>query len=539
MKKLFALFLILAVAGAVFAGGSKEAPAPAKQETPAPAKEEAPKATAAAKEIKNPEVFIRAAYGDADSLDPAKAYDNASGGCIDNLYETLVTYKGSSATDFVPVLAEMVPTVANGGISKDGKTYKFKIRKGVKFHSGNPLTAEVAAYSFKRNLVTDPDGGPMWMLFEPLFGTYGSRDDDGKLVLTLAQLNQAIQVQGDYVVFNLKAPFAPFLSIMAFYANSILDKDFVIANGGWDGTQEDMARVNAPEEGKETLYDKASGTGPYKLARWEKGVEVVFERFDGYWGPKPAMKQGIYKVVEEWSTRKLMLLQGDVDSVLVDPLYYAEMRKEPGLKVYKNLTDLGNRGINFNMKIEATDNPYIYSGKLDGNGVPADFFADKNVRMGFISCFDMEDYLRDIIDNAGIEAATPICSGLPFYNPDLKRHPFDLKKAEEYFKKAWGGQVWAKGFQLDLLYNTGNEVREHAMKMLAENIIRLNPKFKTVPAAWSGPPTWTCSARSGCPSSTSAGAPTIPTRTTSCTPTCTPRACTAAAPATATPRRTS
>ncbi len=485
MKKLFVLFLVLAVSGAVFAGGKKEAPAPApaKEEAPAaaPAKEEAPKATAAAKEIKNPESFIRVGYGDADSMDPCKAYDNVSGGCIDNIYETLITYKGSSATEYVPALAEQVPTLENGLITNGGKTYKFKIRKGVKFHSGNPLTPEVAAYSFKRNLVTDPDGGPMWMLFEPLFGTYSSRDDDGNIVLTLDQLDQAIQVQGDYLVFNLKDVFAPFLSILAFYANSIVDKDFVIAHGGWDGTQEDIARVNGPEEGKETLYDIASGTGPYKLTRWEKGVEVVFDRFDGYWGPKPAIKQGIHRNVEEWSTRKLMLLQGDADSVLVDPMYYAEMEKEPGIWVYKGQTDLGNRGINFNMAIEASDNPYIYSGKLDGSGVPPDFFADKNVRLAFVHAFDMAVYIRDIIDNAGIPTATPICSGLPFYNPDLKQLPFDLKKSEEYFKKAFGGQLWQKGFQIDLMFNTGNEVRENSMKMLAENINSLNPKFKATP----------------------------------------------------------
>ncbi len=488
MKKLFILFLVLAMAGVAFAGGAKEAPkpAPAKQETPAPAKEEAPKATAAAKEIKNPEVFVRAAYGDADSLDPCKAYDNASGGCVENLYDTLITYKGSSTSEFLPMLAEQVPTVENGLISEGGTVYKFKIRKGVKFHSGSTLTPEGVAYSFKRNMVTDPDGGPMWMLYEPLFGIGGdnsSRDGEGKVDVTLADLDKHIQVQGDYVVFKLAGPYAPFMAILAGYWSAVVDKDFVIANGGWKGTQEDIARVNGPEEGKETLYDKASGTGPYKLNRWEKGVEVVFDRFDGYWGPKPAIRQGILKVVEEWSTRKLMFLQGDADSALVDPMYYAEMDKEPGLKVYKAQTDLGNRGINFNMQINATDNPYIFSGQLDGNGVPADFFADKDVRLGFCYAFDLDTYLNQIIANAGINCPTPICSGLPFFNPNLKNLPFDLKKAEEHFKKAFGGQLWAKGFQMDLTFNAGNEVRENTMKMIAEALTSLNPKFKVAARA--------------------------------------------------------
>ncbi|TFG59661.1 MAG: ABC transporter substrate-binding protein [Spirochaetales bacterium] len=465
----------MAVAFAVFAGGKQESgsKAPAAEPT-----KEAPKTTAPAKEIKNPDTFVYAAYGDIDSLDPAKAYDNASGGAITNIYDTLIDFASGSTEKFVPGLAAEVPTAANGLISNGGKTYKFPIRKNVKFHSGNALTPEGVAYSFKRALVTDPDGGPMWMLFEPLFGTYGSRDDDGNVILTLAQLDQAIQVQGDSVVFNLKAPFSPFLSIITYNAMSVIDKDFAIAHGAWNGTQADIARINMPEEGKETLYDTASGTGPYKLVRWEKGVESVYERNEDFWGPKPALKRAITKIVEEWSTRKLMLLQGDADFVVVDPMYYEEMDKEAGLKVYKKLTELSNRGINFNMKITSTDNQAIGSGKLDGKGIPMDFFADKDVRLGFAYAFDFDTYNKEIIKGNGIPAPTPICSGLPFFNPALKLYPFDLKKAEEYFKKAWGGKVWANGFEFEMEFNTGNEVREQTLKMLAETVMSINPKFK-------------------------------------------------------------
>jgi peptide/nickel transport system substrate-binding protein len=473
MKKLLILLLILAVAGFAFAGGAKE-----KEEAPAPAMEEAPKAEVAAKTIKNPDTFIYAAYGTVDSLDPAKAYDNASGGCIYNIYETLVYYEGGSTEKLVPILATQVPSASNGLITNGGKTYTFPIRKGVKFHSGNALTPEGVAYSFKRHLVIDADGGPMWMLFEPLFGTYGSRDGDGNIVLTMEMLDKAIQVKGDSVVFNLAKPFAPFLTILAYGACSVIDKDFAIAHGDWNGTAADIARVNGPEEGKEPLYEIASGTGPYKLVRWDKGSEMVFERFDGYWGPTPAMARAIYRVVEEWSTRKLLLLQGDVDYGLVDPMYYNEMLLEPGIKVYEGLTELSNRGINFNMAIISTDNPAIGSGKLDGKGIPPDFFSDKNVRLAFTYAFDFDTYNEQIIQGNGIPAATPICAGLPYFNAALKAYPFDLKKAEDYFRKAWGGKVWQNGFEFDMLFNTGNEVREQTLKMLAENVMSLNPKFK-------------------------------------------------------------
>jgi peptide/nickel transport system substrate-binding protein len=441
----------------------------------------------AADTIKNPDTFIYAAYGTIDSLDPAKAYDNASGGCLQNIYEGLIDYKGSSTSEFVPVLATKVPTVANGGISKDGKTYTFDIRKGVKFHSGNPLTPEVVAYAFKRNLIVDCEGGPMPLVFEPLFGigttSTDIKGDGSNQKVSLADLDKAIEVKGNTVVFHLVQPYAPFIAVLAGYWGSVIDMKFAQAHGDWDGTQAGIAKANRPEQGKEILTEIASGTGPYKLGRIDKATEVVFERFDGYWGPKPAMAKAMLKIVEEWSTRKLMLLQGDADYALVDPMYYAEMDKEPGIKRYPasgqgQLVELGNRGISFNQKIAATDNPYLYSGKLDGEGVPPDFFADKNVRMAFTYAFDKPTYLKDINKGFGIAAETPIPSGLPFFNPDLKPYPYDLKKAAEYFKKAFGGQLWEKGFQLDLTFNTGNEVREQTMKMLAESISSINPKFK-------------------------------------------------------------
>jgi peptide/nickel transport system substrate-binding protein len=440
-------------------------------------------AFAQTKTIKNPDTFIYVAYGTIDSLDPSKAYDNASGGLLQNLYEPLIDYKGASTSEFVPILATTVPTVKNGLISNGGKTYRFPIRKGVKFHSGNALTPEIVAYSFKRNLVVDCSGGPQPLIYEPLFGIGTSSTDilgDGSnKPVTLALLNQAIQVKGDSVVFNLKGPYAPFLAVLCGYWGAVVDRDFAIAHGDWKGTQEDIARVNRPAVGAEPLTAIASGTGPYKLVRMDKATEAVFERFDAYWGPKPAMAKAIYKIVEEWGTRKLMLLQGDADYVLVDPMYYAEMEKEPGVKVAKgNLTEIGNRGIDFNQRIAATDNPYIYSGKLDGNGVPPDFFSDKNVRLAFTYAFNKPVYLKDINKGFGIAAETPIPSGLPYFNPELKAYPFDLKKAEEHFKKAWGGKLWEQGFQLDLTYNTGNEVREQTMKLLAEAITGLNPKFK-------------------------------------------------------------
>ena len=475
MKKLLIAVLMITVAFSVFAGGGKE------DKSAAPAAPAAP-ATPVVEKIKNPDTLVYATYGTIDSLDPCKAYDTASWTNMTQLYDTLITFKGKSTSEFVPLLVEEIPTVANGGITNGGKTYRLKIKKGIKFHSGNILTPADVEYSFERNMVLDPDAGPNWIWYQLFIkGLYGSRDDNGKVVVKFADIDKAVQVDGDYVVFNLLTPTPYFLGVLAGQWANIVDKKFSIEHSDWDGTAAGMAAANNPEAGKEPLYDIESGTGPYKLGRWEKGVELTVVRNDNYWGKKPAIAKGIYKVVSEWSTRKLMLIQGDADMAQVDSPYYKDMDKEvdkAGLVAYRDLATLNVSGFGFNQKVTGVDNPLIYSGKLDGNGIPTDFFADANIRKAFTAAWDEDTFINDIQNGYAIDPITPVVKGLAYKRTDQIRPPMDLDKAAEYFKKAFGGKVWDVGFKMDILYNTGNDVRQFGSKLLAENIMKINPKFQ-------------------------------------------------------------
>ncbi len=451
MKKLaVSVFVLLAAAGVVF---------------PAPA-------------IKNPDTLIYANISDVVSLDPAVAYDNASWSVTAILYDRLLDFKGADLGQFVPKLAAEVPTLANGGISKDGRTYTFKIRPGVKFSNGYPLTADDVAYTFKRAMITDPDAGPAWVWYQLFLGSGGSRDNDGKITVAWKDIDAAIQAKGSTVVFKLASPYPAFLSVIAGKWASILSKQWVTEQGGWDGTDGTWQSFNNPPTGKETLFDIAMGSGPYKLVRWDKKVELDFVRNDGYWGARPAIKNGVYKVVDDQATRKLMLLQGDADVIYVPATNFPEMANEKGITIYKNLPSIDTAGAHFNLAINAKDNPAIYSGKLDGNGVPPDFFADKNVRLGFIYAWDEKTEIQDGFNGNAMDPVTFIPKGLPFKNTKLESKPHDMAKAQQYFQQAFGGQLWDKGFKFDLLYNSGNLERETAAKILAENVMSLNPKFQ-------------------------------------------------------------
>ena len=200
-------------------------------------------------------------------------------------------------------------------------------------------------------------------------------------------------------------------------------------------------------------------------------------RNDDYWREPAKLKRVIFKVVPEWTTRKLMLLAGDADYVYVPRAHIKELEGVEGIRVYKDLPTLTLAAMFFNFKI-SPDSPYIGSGKLDGKGIPPDFFSDINVRLGFAHLFDAEKYIQEALLGEARQPGSPIVEGLPFFDPNEPKYSYDKEKAEEYLKKAWNGELWEKGMELTIFYNVGNEERKIAADMLMWELVRLNPKFK-------------------------------------------------------------
>jgi len=476
-KKTFVLcivFLLLMVGTGTLFAGKKEEPAAPAEKAEKPAEKPAP----AKKPVKNPGTIIYARYGTVQSLDPHRAYDTSSGEAVMNMYDTLVAFDGSATDSFVPVIAEKVPSVENGLIKDGGKTYIFPIKSGITFHNGDELVPEDVEYTFERALVTDQDGGPVWMFFEPLLGVAGSRDGDGNITIDIDDIMNAVEVDGRNVIFHLSDPYPPFITILAQYWSGIMNKDWMVANGAWDGKSDGWEKYNNPDQGTETLYNVVMGTGPYKLVKWEPGVEISMTRFDGYFDRPVGVRNVVIKIVEEWTTRKLMFTAGDADIVQVDTMYWPEMERVEGATIYKDLPRIENTAVFFNFDINMEANQAVWSGKLDGEGIPSDFFNDPNVRKGFAHAFDHDTYVKDAFLGYAETPNSPVPKGLPYRDDSLPIYEYDMRKAEEHLKKAWGGQVWEKGFKLSILYNTGNDQREIACQMIEENVESLNPKFQ-------------------------------------------------------------
>jgi len=424
--------------------------------------------------FKNPGTFVSLTIGTIDSLDPAWGYDTSSGEQMQYIYDTLVFFDREKTDEFVPALA------TEWEFDSESVSWHFKIRDGVKFHEGGDLTLEDVEYSFERAMVQNRRGGPIWMIFLTLLGGYSSDD--------FAAMTGAVEVEGDEVVFYLSdaAYKIPFLQIICNPWGSIVDKEWCIAQGDWDGTEETWQDYRRPAHGTTKLHKKTNGTGPWKLNLWEPGEQIKLEKFDDYWGDPVAFDWVITQVVTEWTARKLALLNGDADHVDVPRQYIGELLDIEDLNKYQDLPELVNVCMHYTWDI-AEDSPYLGSGQLDGEGIPKDFFSDEHVRKGFCYAFDYETFIKDAYLGEAERRGGPIVDGLLGFNPDASMYEFDLDKAEEHLKAAWGGELWEKGCKFTIFYNVGNEMRLTASDILAANLASLNPLFQVSvqPVQWS------------------------------------------------------
>jgi len=429
--------------------------------------------------IKNPGTVVELQFGDIVTLDPATSYDIYSEEPIwPNVYETLIMYSGSSLDKFQPMLATEVPSLANGLISADGLTYTFPIRKGVHFHDGSLMTPEDVVYTTQRFMLQDQAGGPAWLFLSPLLGVDSTRDANGKFQVAYADVARAVSVKGDAVVFRLKKPFAPFLTIVAAWS-FVMPKAWAAAHGDWDGSSNTWQKYNNPKTEDRYEFDHMNGTGPFKLERWDRQAkEVDLVRHDGYWRDPAALQRVVIRSVPEFTTRRLQLQQGDADLVVAAQNQVSQLRGIPGTILQDNLPQIAVQTLQFNYKIDAQANPDVGSGKLDAAGIPPDFFADIHIRRGFAYAFDYAANLSGAYGGKGVLPNGPIIQGLLGFDSTVPVYRTNKDKAIAEFKEASGGKVWDTGFKFTIPYTAGNTARQVGAQIVKDTIGALNPKFQ-------------------------------------------------------------
>ncbi|MHA3916035.1 ABC transporter substrate-binding protein [Halovulum sp. GXIMD14793] len=219
---------------------------------------------------------------DITTADPAQSFEFTGMEMTRNIYNKLVTYDPMDLdAGYQPDLAE------SWEVSEDGKTITFTMREGVKFHSGNPVTADDAAYSLRR--VIKLNKTPAFILtqfgFTPENVDEMIRVEDGKLKITTDQ-----KYATSFVLNCLTAGIGAIVDMKTVEENAV------------DG---DM--------GNTWLATNSAGSGPYKLVSWKPNESVTLQSNPDYYGGAPAMERVITRHVQESASQRLLLEKGDID----------------------------------------------------------------------------------------------------------------------------------------------------------------------------------------------------------------------------------
>jgi peptide/nickel transport system substrate-binding protein len=216
-------------------------------------------------------------------LDPHGAYDPGSGLILSGVFESLIRQKPGNGTQLEPWLAESWQ--ANDNLS----SWTFRLRQGVIFHDGTPLTAEAVRESFERLFAVG-------LAPSNVLGRF------------IASADQIMAVDEHTVRFDLGRPQRHFdVAMAAPFGTAILNVAAAIHHEvdgdhgrGWSQTN-----------------NEGLGTGPYRVASFEPQVGAVLERFDGYWGGWAGdhFDQIVIRVVPEAETRRQLIEQGEADIV--------------------------------------------------------------------------------------------------------------------------------------------------------------------------------------------------------------------------------
>ncbi|MGV3490994.1 MAG: ABC transporter substrate-binding protein [Devosia sp.] len=483
--------------------------------------------TAVQAQTKNPDTLVFLWTDDVQSFDPAYIGTTPSSYGPLNVYSRLLNYNGTQIAEFVPGLSTEVPTTDNGLIveSDDGSiSYTFPIREGVFAHKVGlkgadgaitwklydelteeekatiepgygTITPEDVKYSLMRAMLQ----GESWManaVTEMItagkytnVGAWGAdlagketidEVDEAGLVALYDALSAKIVVDGSNVTLKLDSSFPATLGVIALpFATSIVDKEWTVDHGGWPGTADTWKAFYKPAVGDGPLFADENGTGPFMLEEWDQAAKsITLKRFEGYWNGAPALERVVIRTVPEWTTRRLQLEAGDADVVATPIEFLDEMAKKEGIKVTDRLPQVFGRGLFFAWPLQATDNPAIGSGQLDGNGIPPDFFGDIDVRKGFNYAQDYNLLIEQVMLNKTVQMRGPTVRGLMGYREDSPVYSYDPAKATEHFQKAFGGELWEKGFTFTVFLAEGNSSSLAAVQVLQQNLARINPKFR-------------------------------------------------------------
>ncbi len=307
-----------------------------------------------------------AVIADMGSMDPFR--DNSSVGVQvqGHLFDPLVDFRGPDFTQ--------TPLVAERWENPDASTWRFHLRKGIKFHDGKELTADDVKFSVEL--------------------AQASPTAKAKV----ANVTDVVVVDKHTVDVKTQGPAASLL-----------------ANLGWIYI---LPKADYQARGADAFSIKPIGSGPYKLERWDKGQRIVLAAFDGYWGGQKSPARIVLRPIPEASTRFAEFLTGGVDLIQDLPVENVKQVKES--KDLQVVEGKGIRQIFFPMNSKA-DTP----------------LKDRRVRQAINFAIDREGIVRDVLQGFGEPRTGPFGVRQMGYNAEAaKAAAYNPEKAKALLREA-------------------------------------------------------------------------------------------------------
>lgn len=311
------------------------------------------------------ELIVATAY-DAKSLDPHAVNEVAASNIMVQMYNTLVALDENG---------ELIPSLAESFEQVDDVTYKFTIKQGVKFHNGEEFTVDDAVFSLKRAAEAPA-----------IANLFGDIDPNGFEVIDDTNFTVKLKAPNTSFLYNLMLP------------------------GG------SMLNQKAVEEAGDSYAMDPVGTGPFKFVDWQKGDRVELERFDEYFGEKPAFSKMTIRAIPEATNRTIELESGGVDVAYeISANDVSRVEDNPDLQLTR-LIDNSTQYLGFNTQKEP--------------------FNDVRVRQAINYALDVPAIVETAWKGVGQVAQGPMSPNVNYFNPDIKQYEYNVEKAKELLAEA-------------------------------------------------------------------------------------------------------
>jgi len=448
------------------------------------------------------------------SFDPQIDYDAIGFEELLNIYSTLVIYNGSSTSSFLPMAAAYLPTIGNwsnltnrytyGAISPNYTIYIFKIRPGLYFSNGDPITAYDVWYSMIRDILFagGTPGTPGWILTQYLIPNYtpftfvvtSPNDTQGfEEIMNAVTYNN----QTDTVTFHLWRQVAPqflFTALADPEGTGILDAKWLEQIGAGinftpAGFYQYEQQANEGNYNTQVQWSPIS-SGPYMIKSYTPGESVVLGP-NPYWPnnisyiPKPNDTVIIYWVKDP-NTAYEMFSSGQADIVTFLPSNYMpsiEKLESEGQASLYEFPSLNEYIFAFTSNISTS----ILSSLNPSYSIPSYYFANPLVREAFAYAFNYTQFFNNILGNAKyhFNFGNPICGaiiyGLPYYIPtsELKGCPtFNLTYAKQLMEESGFYNITVN---FPIIVSSGDTVDFTAAEMWAQALHEMDPNINAQP----------------------------------------------------------